>query len=93
MPALCAVMPATIPAAASALLAHMRCALPTTPPPLLQGAIDFAVRIDCRDLGRLPVPHILPGMRRSGLVRSDSTVLNTCTSEALAEVLRFLKRS
>lgn len=71
----------------------MRCALPTTPPPLLQGAIDFAVRIDCRDLGRLPVPHILPGMRRSGLVRSDSTVLNTCTSEALAEVLRFLKRS
>jgi len=38
------------------------------------------------------VPQILPGVLRASVVRPDGTVLNTCTSEALAEVLRFLKR-
>ncbi|PRW20351.1 hypothetical protein C2E21_9056 [Chlorella sorokiniana] len=75
-----------IPAALAIVLADLVRRL------LLLGAIDFAVKVDCRDLGRLPVPHILPGVRRTSVVRPDGTVLNTCTSEALAEVLRFLKR-
>ncbi|KAI7836487.1 hypothetical protein COHA_009639 [Chlorella ohadii] len=75
-----------IPAALAIILADLVRRL------LLLGAIDFAVKVDCRDLGRPPVPQILPGVRRASVVRSDGTVLNTCTSEALAEVLRFLKR-
>lgn len=58
----------------------------------LQGAIDFAVKIDCRNLARPPAVELLPGLRRESVVRPDGTVLNTCTSEALAELLRFLKR-
>ncbi|EFN51564.1 expressed protein [Chlorella variabilis] len=59
---------------------------------LLLGAIDFAVRIDCRDLGRRPRAQVLPGLSRAQVVRGDGTVLNTCTSGSLVELLRFLKR-
>ncbi|PSC74794.1 hypothetical protein C2E20_2429 [Micractinium conductrix] len=58
---------------------------------LLMGAIDFAIKIDCRDLGAPPRAEVLP-LPRDAVVRSDGTVLNTCSTEALAELLRHLKR-
>ncbi|KAI3424327.1 hypothetical protein D9Q98_009880 [Chlorella vulgaris] len=75
-----------IPAALAIVLADLVRQL------LLQGAINFAVRVDCRDLGRRPLATVLPGMTRAQVVQADGTVLNTCTSEALQETLRFLKR-
>jgi hypothetical protein len=46
---------------------------PPAAPPTLQGAIDFAVRIDCRDLGRRPRVEVLPGVTRALAVRPDGT--------------------
>ncbi|KAL4421748.1 hypothetical protein ABPG77_009731 [Micractinium sp. CCAP 211/92] len=58
---------------------------------LLMGAMDFAVKVDCSDLGARPRVAALP-LSRSAVVRPDGTVLNTCSTDALAEMLRFLKR-
>ena len=42
---------------------------------------------------RLPEAHILEGVPREGLISADGSPLNTCTSEALVEMLQFLKRA
>ncbi|KAK9826657.1 hypothetical protein WJX74_008333 [Apatococcus lobatus] len=60
---------------------------------LLSGAVDFAVRMDCSSHTRLPEATILAGMPREGLIGADGAPLNTCTSEALIEMLQFLKRA
>lgn len=51
---------------------HVHISPPPTFPPY-QGAIDFAVRIDCRDLGRPPRAEVLPGLTRDMVVRADGT--------------------
>lgn len=40
-----------------------------------------------------PQAHVLQGMSRSSTLRSDGLMLNTCSSDALVEVLQHLKRS
>ncbi|KAK9816720.1 hypothetical protein WJX72_004217 [[Myrmecia] bisecta] len=57
------------------------------------GAINFAVRMECRDFNRLPQASVLHGMTRASLLRPDGSITNTCTSAALVEMLRFLKRA
>lgn len=42
---------------------------------------------------RLPNFDLLPGMTRSMLTRPDGSLLNTCTSDAIIQILRFLKRA
>lgn len=42
---------------------------------------------------RIPTFVLLPGMTRRMLTRPDGTLLNTCTSDAIIQILRFLKRS
>ena len=42
---------------------------------------------------RLPEASILHGVPREGLIAADGSPLNTCTSEALIEMLQFLKRA
>lgn len=44
-------------------------------------------------LHRLPEARILSGLPREALVRPDGSVLNTCSTLALREMLSFLKRS
>ncbi|KAL4431445.1 hypothetical protein ABPG75_006701 [Micractinium tetrahymenae] len=58
---------------------------------LLMGAMDFAVKVDCSNMGAPPRVTALP-LPRAAVVRPDGTVLNTCSTDALAEMLRFLKR-
>lgn len=57
------------------------------------GAVDFAVRTDCSDFTKIPTFDLLPGMTRSMLTRPDGSLLNTCTSDAIIQILRFLKRA
>ena len=42
---------------------------------------------------RIPTFVLLPGMTRRMLTRPDGTLLNTCTSDAIIQILRFLKRA
>lgn len=58
----------------------------------LSGAIDFAVRINCRTFDEMPVaePLALPAAM---LRTANDGMLNTCTTDALVEVLRHLKRA
>ena len=44
-------------------------------------------------LCRLPTVAALPGLSRDMVTRADGTVLNTCSTDALIEMLRFLKRA
>jgi hypothetical protein len=61
---------------------------------LLQlGALDFGVTLDCPGWGGRPRGVPLPGMSRAMLVQADGGVLNTCSSEALVEVLRWVEVS
>eukprot|EP00232_Nephroselmis_pyriformis_P031249 CAMPEP_0182853968 /NCGR_PEP_ID=MMETSP0034_2-20130328/986_1 /TAXON_ID=156128 /ORGANISM="Nephroselmis pyriformis, Strain CCMP717" /LENGTH=310 /DNA_ID=CAMNT_0024984757 /DNA_START=52 /DNA_END=980 /DNA_ORIENTATION=+ len=60
---------------------------------LLKGAVGGAIRMEIpRNGDELPLATALPGFGRSTLVQG-SRVLNTCTSEALVEMLRLLKRA
>lgn len=51
----------------------------------------------CNDVGRLqcriPTFVILPGMTRRMITKPDGSLLNTCTSDAIIQILRFLKRA
>ncbi len=47
----------------------------------------------CVHLCRLPTASALPGLSRDMVTRPDGTVLNTCSTDALVEMLRFLKRA
>ena len=58
----------------------------------LANAIDFAVRIDCKSFSSLPSAEPL-SLPRSMLALGGGRMLNTCTSDALVEMLRHLKRS
>ncbi|KAK9909325.1 hypothetical protein WJX75_000539 [Coccomyxa subellipsoidea] len=60
---------------------------------LSQGAVDFAVRVDCTSLDRLPRAEVIPGLNRQMVTRADGSMLNTCSSDVLVEMLRFLKRA
>ncbi|CAK0760877.1 hypothetical protein CVIRNUC_002808 [Coccomyxa viridis] len=60
---------------------------------LTSGAIDFAVRVDCSALDRVPTATALPGLSRDMVTRPDGTVLNTCSTDVLVEMLRFIKRA
>ncbi len=42
---------------------------------------------------RLPVAEALPALTREAVMRADGSIVNTCSSTALVEVLRYLKRS
>lgn len=42
---------------------------------------------------RLPRAEILPGMGRDSVVAPDGSIINTCATEVLVEVLRYLKRA
>ena len=42
---------------------------------------------------RLPRAQALQGLDRASLVRPDGSILNTCSTAALVEMLAFLKRS
>lgn len=42
---------------------------------------------------RLPEARVLRGLPREALVRPDGSVVNTCSTIALREMLSFLKRS
>lgn len=42
---------------------------------------------------RIPTFDLLPGMTRSMLTRPDGSLVNTCTSDAIVQILRFLKRA
>lgn len=57
------------------------------------GAVEFAVRTDCSDFTKIPTFDLLPGMTRSMLTRPDGSLVNTCTSDAIVQILRFLKRA
>jgi len=60
---------------------------------LLQaGAVDFAVRLDAASYASVPRPVVLPGLTRAALLDEGGRVLNTNSADALAEVLRGLKR-
>jgi hypothetical protein len=58
----------------------------------LSGAVDFAVRVDCRSFESFPTaePLTLP---RASLITPEGGLLNTCTLAALEETLRHLKRA
>ncbi|GAB4816397.1 hypothetical protein N2152v2_003443 [Parachlorella kessleri] len=60
---------------------------------LQKGVIDFVARQDVSDLGAMPQGELLWGLGRTAVLASDGTVLNTCSSDTLVEVLRFLKRA
>ncbi|KAK9806023.1 hypothetical protein WJX73_006325 [Symbiochloris irregularis] len=60
---------------------------------LIRGCIDFVVRMDVSIFSRLPEAQILPGMTRETVVGPDGSLLNTCSSNVLIEVLRYLKRA
>ncbi len=61
---------------------------------LEQHAIDFAVRVAFFDVtGTVPCALALPGLTRNDLLRPDGTVANTCTSDALVALLRYLKHT
>ena len=45
------------------------------------------------ELCRLPSASALPGLSRDMVMQQDGTVLNTCSTDALIEMLRFLKRA
>lgn len=57
------------------------------------GAVEFVVRTHCSDFTRVPTFAILPGMTRRMITRPDGSLLNTCTSDAVIQILRFLKRA
>jgi len=59
----------------------------------LARAIDFAVRIECAAPDALPAASPLAGFSRSMLELEGGGVLNTCTTDALVEMLRGLKRA
>ena len=42
---------------------------------------------------RLPAAQALPAMTRRMVLQPDGSMLNTCTSDALVEILRYLKRA
>ncbi len=42
---------------------------------------------------RLPQAEVIPGLNRHMVTRADGRVLNTCSSDVLVEMLRFLKRA
>lgn len=42
---------------------------------------------------RLPQAEVIPGLNRAMVTRADGSMLNTCSSDVLVEVLRFLKRA
>eukprot|EP00873_Tetraselmis_striata_P010348 jgi/Tetstr1/430612/TSEL_020409.t1 len=60
---------------------------------LQKGAVDFAVRMECPSFNELPRAVVLPGLTRASLARPDGSLTNTCTMDALYEVLIHLKRS
>lgn len=58
------------------------------------GAIEFAVRLDVKDLTTLPTVELLEGIsRESAIVPGTGTPLNFCTTDTLAECLLFLRRA
>lgn len=42
---------------------------------------------------RIPSYTVLPGMTRRMVTRPDGSLLNTCTSDAIIQMLRHLKRA
>jgi hypothetical protein len=42
---------------------------------------------------RLPRAEVIPGLNRQMVTRADGSMLNTCSSDVLVEMLRFLKRA
>jgi hypothetical protein len=59
---------------------------------LLQlGALDFGVTLDVGGYSGRPRAVALPGLSRAVLVQADGSVLNTCSSEVLAELLRWVE--
>ncbi|GMH45123.1 hypothetical protein BSKO_13080 [Bryopsis sp. KO-2023] len=56
-------------------------------------AIDFVVNMDCQGFTQMPRAQVLAGMDRAVVLREDGVMLNTCSSDALIEVLQFLKRA
>eukprot|EP00241_Pyramimonas_parkeae_P005853 CAMPEP_0114237248 /NCGR_PEP_ID=MMETSP0058-20121206/7281_1 /TAXON_ID=36894 /ORGANISM="Pyramimonas parkeae, CCMP726" /LENGTH=425 /DNA_ID=CAMNT_0001349261 /DNA_START=202 /DNA_END=1479 /DNA_ORIENTATION=- len=63
---------------------------------LLKGSVDFAVRMQLPDTAdAMPSPQVLPMIRRQDVVIDEDAgiLLNTCTSEALVQMLRHLKRA
>mmetsp|Transcript_19795 Transcript_19795/g.59797 ORF Transcript_19795/g.59797 Transcript_19795/m.59797 type:complete len:513 (+) Transcript_19795:154-1692(+) len=59
---------------------------------LVMGALNFGVRVECRDLNVLPTAEVLPGMTRE-VAAAGGAMLNLCSQDVLLEVLRFLKRA
>lgn len=57
------------------------------------GAVEFVVRTDCSDFTRIPSFSVLTGMTRRMITKPDGSLLNTCTSDAILQMLRFLKRA
>lgn len=76
-----------VPAALAVLAAEVMHRL------LRKGAVDFAVRVSLRGQGVLPLLEPLPGITRASAALPSGEVLNTVSFEALAEILRFLKRA
>ena len=62
---------------------------------ILQGPTwtQMYTNLECVVFARLPEAKILHGLPREALIRPDGSVLNTCTSAALEEMLLFLKRA
>uniref|UniRef100_A0A061S4C7 Protein SirB1 N-terminal domain-containing protein n=1 Tax=Tetraselmis sp. GSL018 TaxID=582737 RepID=A0A061S4C7_9CHLO len=60
---------------------------------LERGAVDFAVRMECKTFDELPRAVVLPGLDRASLAAPGGGLLNTCTWDALVEVLVHLKRA
>lgn len=61
---------------------------------LARGAVTFAVRVDPAGFTGLPGLSHLPGLDRDSLLSpAGDAVLNTCSADALAELLTHLKRA
>ncbi|CAG9463334.1 unnamed protein product [Pedinophyceae sp. YPF-701] len=60
---------------------------------LVSGALSCGVIVDCEDFTEPPTARPAPGFTREALVAADGRVANTCTTDALCEVLRTLKRA
>lgn len=60
---------------------------------LAGGHVGFAASVDRKDFSALPSLVPLSGMSRAQAVGPDGSVLNTCSADALAELLRQLKRA
>eukprot|EP00884_Botryococcus_braunii_P013259 jgi/Botrbrau1/21934/Bobra.0249s0057.1 len=56
------------------------------------GALPCAMRIDCSNLDAMPWAEPLVGLTPEVATTGSGAVLNTCSSQALVEMLRYLKR-